>query len=74
MYYALWDLRLGNQLATFRVEDEALEAVYQMIQVMPPPLLNELSLDREHEDGEIEIVADGPELLRLAIERHRVPA
>jgi hypothetical protein len=69
MYFDLWDLQSGNQVETFGTKEEALAAVLEYLAVNTPDYGEVLSLGYDDEHGESGIIAEGKELVALAL-RH----
>jgi hypothetical protein len=65
MLYALWDLRLGNQLGVFPTEEQALATVRKVLAAAIPE--EDLALEREVDDGDGTFVAEGEALAELAV-------
>ena len=65
--YELWNTRTGNIVGTFESEDAALKAVRQAMDSYGRDYAERLLLGREDRNGRSRRIADGAELVRLAL-------
>jgi hypothetical protein len=66
MTYDLWDVESGNIVNTFETEDDALAAVRTLLELNGDTYARALSLGCEHDDGRMQILAEGDALAARA--------
>ncbi len=73
MFYELIDIDSGNFIGTYDSEAEALAVVQRAVRENGTTYVNSLALGRSDDDGEGELIAEGPELLERSARAERIP-
>jgi hypothetical protein len=67
MFYELLDVETGNLIGTYETEQGALAVIPRAYQLNGAGYVNTLALGFEHDEGEGEQLAAGPDLLARAL-------
>lgn len=69
MTYSLWETESANIVGTFSTEAEALALVHELVGSTGMECLDSFSLTKTAENGSVEGIAAGPELVAMARQR-----
>ena len=68
MLYRIWDTDSANLVADCASAEDAIDAIQRAVKAYGPAALAHWALEREDGSGRVTVLAEGDELVRLAVD------